>query len=85
VIYESVMGRDSNLNFSDPGARFTVRVYDGFDRCWCDIPGAVGVDAAKALEVWCENTGDGTHHRSFQDIDYYRIFPANSRMLFDGQ
>ena len=59
--------------------RFVVRLYDGFDGYWIDITEPVTKEEAE--QVWAEKTGNGTHHIKYDDIDYYRIFPAESAML----
>jgi hypothetical protein len=61
---------------------FVVRVWDGMDGCWTNCTGEV--DRDEALRVWAQETGDGTHHVSFHQIDYYAIFPGGTRMLWDG-
>jgi len=64
-------------------AVFTLRVWDGMDGCWCDV--VANVDLAFALRAWCERTADGTKATSYSDIDYYKIFPADTKMLWaDG-
>lgn len=50
------------------------------DGVWCDVISDVDFEAA--LRSWCEKTGNGTHHVSFNQIDYYRIFPSGTRMLW---
>ena len=62
--------------------KFTVRVWDGMDGCWCDCE--AGVELDKALEVWAERTKNGTEKTKFADIDYYCIFPADTRMFWNG-
>lgn len=61
--------------------KFIVRVYDGFDNAWADVTGPVS--KGEADRVWKENTGNGSHHTKFEDIDYYAIFPSNTRMVFN--
>jgi hypothetical protein len=62
---------------------FIVRLYDGFDNQWIDITGPVSEEVAQ--KVWNEKTDNGTKKSKFEHIDYYRIFPANTKMLFsDG-
>jgi len=60
--------------------RFVVRLYDGFDNRWIDITGPV--TRAEADRVWSEKTKGGTEKTTFNDIDYFRIFPADTRMLY---
>jgi hypothetical protein len=62
--------------------RFIVRVWDGMDGCWTNCTGEVTRD--EALRYWAERTDCGAHHVSFAEIDYYRIFPAETRMQLDG-
>jgi hypothetical protein len=61
---------------------YIVRVWDGLDGCWTDCTGEVGCD--EALRVWLERTEGGTRQVSYADIDYYKIFPSDTRMHFDG-
>jgi len=79
TLYTRVMGPSHEL---DAATSFTVRVYDGMDGCWCDV--VAGVDLAFALRAWCERTADGTKQTCYADIDYYRIFPADTKMLYSG-
>jgi hypothetical protein len=63
--------------------QFIVRQYDGMDNQWTDMTGPVSKDEAD--RVWNELTAEGTKATSYEDIDYYRIFPADTRMVFsDG-
>ncbi len=73
-----------DLDFEDPGARFVVRLWDGMDGCWTDCNRAAGVKAETALKTWAESTKNGTKKIRFDEIDYYRIFPADTRMTWDG-
>jgi hypothetical protein len=62
---------------------FIVRLYDGFDNQWIDITEPVSEEVA--LKIWNEKTDNGTKKSKFEHIDYYRVFPANTKMLFsDG-
>jgi hypothetical protein len=61
---------------------FVVRLYDGFDNQWIDVSKKVTRD--KAQEIWNEKTKNGTEKTSFGDIDYFKIFPADTRMLYSG-
>lgn len=79
--YQRVMRR-SYLDFGAEGATFIVRVWDGMDGCWTDVTGDVG--AGEALRAWAERTGGGKHHVSYDEIDYYAIFPGGTRMYWDG-
>jgi hypothetical protein len=79
--YLAVMGRDGRMDLDAPEGRFTLRLWDGMDGCWCDC---VAGDAQEVLKAWHERTRDGTEKTSFNDIDYFKIFPAESRMHWDG-
>lgn len=57
---------------------FVVRFYDGFDNAWMDV--SVPVSAEKAHEIWNEKTNKGTKNATFNEIDYYRVFPADTIM-----
>jgi hypothetical protein len=62
---------------------YVVRQWDGFDGCWTDITSPISKEEAE--RVWNKYTDNGTKKTSFDDIDYYHIFPANTRMIFDEQ
>ena len=57
---------------------FIVRLWDGFDGLWCDVTGAVPLEEAE--KVWNEHTQNGTKSTKFEHIDYYKIFPADTKM-----
>jgi hypothetical protein len=77
-IYEGIMHpHDLKLE-----GLWVVRLWDGMDGCWCDCTEAVMPEAA--LRVWFEKTEGGEKATSFNDIDYYRVFPANTKMKWDG-
>ena len=78
TLYLSVMGGGEVVSTGP----FTVRVWDGMDGCWCDV--VADVDLGFALRTWCERTENGTKSTKFADIDYYRIFPADTKMLWSG-
>jgi len=59
---------------------FIVRFYDGFDNVWMDVSDPMTEEQAR--EVWNKKTKNGTERTKYADIDYYRIFPANTSMLF---
>lgn len=80
AIYCEVM-RDVADVFVKYGS-YIVRLWDGMDGCWCDCTGVVGRE--EALRYWAEKTGGGAHHISYDEIDYYRIFPGGTRMGLDG-
>lgn len=81
LLYTEKMGRDARMDLTTSKS-FTLRVWDGMDGCWCDV--VASVDLAFALRAWCERTENGTKATSFNDIDYYKIFAADTHMLFSG-
>lgn len=69
---------------NQPSARlWVVRLYDGMDNQWMDVTPPVSREQAD--KVWGEHTKDGTEKTTYQDIDYYKVFPADTMMLYsDG-
>jgi len=61
---------------------FVVRHYDGFDHDWIDVSKAVTKEEAD--RILSEKTDGGTRNTKYADIDYYSIFPADTRMLHSG-
>lgn len=61
---------------------FVVRQWDGMDGCWTDCTGEV--DRDHALHFWSDRTAGGTRQVSYAEIDYYRIFPGGTKMIWDG-
>lgn len=59
---------------------FIVRHFDGFDNCWMDVSEAV--EREEADRIWNDKTEGGTKNTSYNDIDYYKVFPADTRMVF---
>ena len=59
---------------------YVVRVWDGMDGIWCDV--SEPVTKEEADRIWNEKTGNGTKATSFDDIDYYKVFPVDTKMLF---
>ena len=55
-----------------------IRLYDGFDNEWIDVSKPVSYEEAQ--KIWNEKTDNGTKKTTFDDIDYYKIFPANTVM-----
>lgn len=62
---------------------FIVRIWDGMDGAWYDVTGPVSRDEAQA--IWNERTNFGTEKISFDEIDYFKIFPADTHMFFNPQ
>jgi hypothetical protein len=56
-----------------------VRLWDMFDG-WIDITGPVS--QAEAEKVWNAKTDNGTRKTKYSDGDYYKIFPADTRMIY---
>jgi hypothetical protein len=69
-----------SVRFEESQELFIVRLYDGFDNEWIDITGAITKEEAD--RVWNEKTKNGTEKTCYGDIDYYRIFPANTIMKY---
>jgi hypothetical protein len=59
---------------------FVVRFYDGFDNEWMDCTKPISF--ADAASEWDRLTCQGTKNTSYNDIDYYAIFPANTKMAY---
>ena len=59
-----------------------LRHYDGFDNEWIDITGAIPY--AEALTVYNDRTNNGEKNAKFADIDYYCLFPADTKMLYSA-
>jgi hypothetical protein len=62
---------------------YVVRLYDGFDHLWMDVSKPLPQD--EAHKILMEKTKDGTERTSYDDIDYYAIFPADTRMLYSHE
>jgi hypothetical protein len=68
---------------TDLSELFVVRLYDGMDNQWIDVSDPVS--KAEADRIWLEKTANGTKYLTFDEIDYYKIFPADTKMLYsDG-
>lgn len=61
---------------------YVVRGWDGMDGCWTNCTGEVGRE--EALRTWAARTDGGARCVSYDEIDYYRIFPGGGRMHWDG-
>jgi hypothetical protein len=59
---------------------FVVRLFDGMDFKWMDVSDPVPKDEAR--KIWTQKTEDGAKSASYFDIDYYAIFPADTKMVF---
>lgn len=63
--------------------KFIVRFYDGFDNEWMDITKPISKE--EAMIVWNDRTKNGTKNTCYDDMDYYEIFPASTRMLYSSK
>lgn len=62
---------------------WVVRLYDGMDGEWCDASAAL--TPHEALKEWFRQTKGGEEKTKYDDVDYFRIFPAATVMKFsDG-
>ena len=62
---------------------YVVRLYDGFDNMWMDVTGPLSYK--EAYKILMEKTNDGRTNTKFEDIDYYRIFPADTMMMYSTE
>jgi hypothetical protein len=62
-----------------PDELFVVRLYDGMDNCWMDV--SEPAPKSEAYKVWSEKTDGGSRMISYDEIDYYAIFPADTTMV----
>jgi hypothetical protein len=61
-----------------PNDKFVVRLYDMFDG-WIDVTGPLSTEEAQ--KVWNEKTCGGTTKTRYSDGDYFKVFPADTKML----
>lgn len=61
---------------------YIVRLYDGFDYEWMDVTGPLSKEEAEA--EWNRLTQNGTKNTSYNDIDYYKVFPSDTKMVFSS-
>lgn len=59
---------------------YIVRLYDGFDGLWVNV--SEPVSKGEADKILNKKTDNGTKNTSYDDIDYYKIFPADTKMVF---
>lgn len=67
-------------NHSGSG-RYVVRLWDMLDGWCCTEPNETGVPWEEAVKLWLGKTRGGTKNTKFDDLDYWDIFPAESRMV----
>lgn len=60
-------------------ALFVVRLWDMLDG-WIDITGPLSREEAD--KVWNKETHNGTRNTEYAHGDYYKVFPANTRMVY---
>ena len=56
-----------------------VRLYDMMDG-WIDITGPISSEEAD--KIYNERTCNGTRNTKYADGDYYKIFPADTAMIY---
>lgn len=79
-VYEGIMRPRELTN----KGLWQLRHWDGMDGTWIDIGGAQ--TPHEALKEWFRRTDGGDKNISFNEIDYYRIFPAATTMKWgDGK
>lgn len=69
---------------------YIVRLWDGFDGEWMDVSDPLPKDEAEKLagdknEARTSGPGAGLREGRYDQIDYYRAWPADTKMVFsDG-
>ena len=61
---------------------YVVRLWDGMDGTWTDVSSPLSKQNAR--KVYMDKTKGGTKNVSYSEIDYYRIFDANSTMHYSN-
>ena len=59
--------------------KYIVRLFDMFDG-WLDITSVISLEEAE--KIWNEKTNNGTRNTSYDDGDYYKVFPDDTRMIY---
>lgn len=59
--------------------KYVVRLWDMHDG-WIDISGPLSKEEAD--KRWNAETKNGTRNTCYEHGDYYKVFPANTQMLF---
>jgi hypothetical protein len=77
-----LLARHPELLTADADAQWVLRHYDGFDNEWCDI--TQPLEATEAIRQYLEKTLKGTKWVGFNEIDYYRLFPADTKMVYSA-
>lgn len=60
---------------------YVVRLYDGMDMMWMDVSEAVSRERAE--KIWNGKTNGGTKKTCYDEIDYFEIFPADTRIVYN--
>jgi len=64
---------------------YIVRLYDGFDNEWMDVSGPLPYEDAQKLcgdkNASRRGSASGKREGSYNDIDYYAVFPADTVMM----
>lgn len=66
----------------DGSTLWQVRLWDGMDGEWIDIGPAQS--PLEALREWHKRTDGGKEKVHYSEIDYFRIFPAGTKMAYSG-
>lgn len=68
---------------------YIVRLWDGFDGEWMDVSEPLPKEEAEKLagDKNEARSGSATGKRdgSYSDVDYYRAFPADTKMIFSEE
>lgn len=65
--------------------QYIVRLWDGFDGEWMDVSDPLSKEDAEELckKKNRERIGlGGKETGDYNDIDYYRVFPSDTKMMF---
>lgn len=57
---------------------YIVRLWDMFDG-WMDLTDPISKEEADKL--WNEKTENGTKNTKYDDGDYYKVFPSDTKMV----
>lgn len=64
---------------------YVVRLYDGFDNLWMDVSKPMPQSEAEKLagdkNAARHGSGAGNRNGHYGEIDYYKAWPADTRML----
>ena len=68
---------------------YIVRLWDGFDNEWMDVSEPLPKDEAEKLagdkNEARSGSAAGKREGSYNDIDYYKAFPADTTMIFSKE